>query len=60
MLSVGSEGIDGGAETLAKRLRQGGPPIVGRIEGERLLLDPRTVLPGEEDALLRVIREAIG
>jgi L-seryl-tRNA(Ser) seleniumtransferase len=60
VLSVGSEGIDGGAETLAKRLRQGGPPVVGRIEDERVLLDPRTVLPGEEDALLGVLREAIG
>ena len=32
-----------GAEDLARRLRSGRPPIVGRIEADRVLLDPRTV-----------------
>lgn len=36
---------------LAARLRTGDPPVVARIERDRLLLDPRTILP-EEDALL--------
>jgi len=50
----------GGAEGLAARLRQTSPPIVARIEGERVLLDPRTVLPEEERGLVRVVREAVG
>jgi L-seryl-tRNA(Ser) seleniumtransferase len=41
------------AQEAAGRLRQGDPPIVPRIEGERLLLDPRTVLPEQEKELLQ-------
>lgn len=40
------------AEEAARRLREGRPAIVPRIEEERLLLDPRTVLPEQEEALL--------
>lgn len=36
----------------AKRLRQNTPPIVARIEENRIVFDPRTVLTSEEDALL--------
>lgn len=36
----------------AARLRAGDPPIVARVEGERVLLDPRTVLPEQEKDLL--------
>jgi L-seryl-tRNA(Ser) seleniumtransferase len=32
-------------------LRASEPPVIGRIENERLVLDLRTVLPGEEDLL---------
>lgn len=32
-------------------LRRADPPVIGRIEAERLVLDLRTVLPGEEDFL---------
>ncbi len=45
-------------DTLARRLRQGTPPVVARIEGDRLLLDPRTVLPAQDDDLLRCVHEA--
>ena len=50
----------GGAEALAKRLRDSDPPIIGRIEDEKVLLDPRTVLPAEEKELLRGVREVAG
>ena len=40
---------------LAARLRQGTPPIVGRVLRERLLLDPRTVRPDQDALLLRAI-----
>ncbi len=39
-------------DEFAARLRQNVPPIVARIEEGRLVFDPRTVLPAEEDALL--------
>ncbi len=39
------------ADALEERLRQLSPPIVARIERDRLLLDLRTVLP-DEDAML--------
>ena len=46
------------AEGLASRLRRGHRPVVGRVEGERVVLDLRTVDPDEEEELLRRIREA--
>ena len=42
-------------EGLHRRLRLGRPSVVGRIEGERLLLDVRTVLPGETAELVAAV-----
>ena len=42
------------------RLREGDPPVVGRIHEGRLLLDARTVLPGEDDALVAALVAALG
>jgi L-seryl-tRNA(Ser) seleniumtransferase len=33
-------------------LRKGQPPVIARVEGERILLDPRTVLPEQDEILL--------
>jgi L-seryl-tRNA(Ser) seleniumtransferase len=49
-------------ESLSRRLRNprhGMLPVVGRIENDRFLLDARTVLPGEDDALLRALLAAL-
>ena len=46
-------------DRLAARLRAGDPPVVGRIEEGRLLLDPRTVLPDEDEALVAAVRAAL-
>ncbi len=46
-------------DALAARLRAGDPAVVGRIEDGRLLLDPRTVMPGEDEALVRALRAAL-
>jgi L-seryl-tRNA(Ser) seleniumtransferase len=35
------------AERLEAALRRGSPPVVGRIHRERLILDVRTVQPGQ-------------
>lgn len=42
----------GKAQKLAEEFRKGSPSIIGRIEENNLLLDPRTVLPEEDDSLI--------
>ena len=49
----------GGADTLAGRLRRASPPVIGRIEDDEVLLDPRTVLPEQDDDLVRGVRAAL-
>jgi len=48
----------GHAADLLRRLREHEPPVIGRIEQERVLLDPRTVLLDEDDALLDAVAAA--
>src|SRR5262249_35905908 len=43
---------------LAARLRGGEPAVVGRLRGGRLVLDVRTVLPGQETELAEAVRRA--
>lgn len=47
-------------QKVAARLRQFTPPVVCRIDRDRLLFDPRTVLEDEEEDLLAAIRHAAG
>ena len=42
-------------ERLASSLRHADPPVIARVEDERLVLDPRTVQPEEEDTLLEIV-----
>jgi len=49
----------GDADGLAARLRRGDPPVVGRIQDGRVVLDPRTVMPWEDELLVRRVREAV-
>ncbi len=44
---------------VAARLRRADPPVIARIEDDRLTLDPRTVLPEEERALLGALEMAL-
>ncbi|MBW6466305.1 MAG: L-seryl-tRNA(Sec) selenium transferase [Brevefilum sp.] len=46
-------------DAFMKTLRNAHPPVIARIEDDRVLLDPRTVFPEQEAALLRVLLEAI-
>lgn len=46
-------------EALARRLRQADPPIITRIEADQLLLDPRTVLPEQDQTLLTVLKSVL-
>jgi L-seryl-tRNA(Ser) seleniumtransferase len=54
--SVDGEGVD----TLARRLRLGDPGIFGRIDRDRLLLDLRTILPEQDEILLRSLQQSLG
>ena len=40
-------------DAVAARLRAGEPPVITRIEDDRLVLDPRTVLPEQEQRYCR-------
>lgn len=41
------------------RLRQAQPPVIARIADGLVLLDPRTVLPAQDEALLRALKSAV-
>jgi L-seryl-tRNA(Ser) seleniumtransferase len=43
----------GKAQKLADELRNGSPSVIGRIEENNLILDPRTVLPEEDEQLTK-------
>jgi len=43
------------AAQLEERLRAATPPVIARIEEDRVLLDLRTVFPSQEAALLRIL-----
>lgn len=47
-----------GVDRFAERLREGSPPVIGRILEQDLRLDVRTVLPGQEEDLIRRVVEA--
>ncbi len=55
-LALGITSAAMGAEELARRLRSGSVPVVGRIEHDRFLLDMRTVADAELPALASAIR----
>jgi L-seryl-tRNA(Ser) seleniumtransferase len=59
VLAIDASRASGGATELARRLRECDPPIMARIEEERVLLDPRTVLPEEEHALINGLEHAL-
>ncbi|HHV35572.1 MAG TPA: L-seryl-tRNA(Sec) selenium transferase, partial [Syntrophomonadaceae bacterium] len=47
------------ATTLAERLRRGAPPVVVRLQDDGVLIDPRTILPGDEEALVKALQLAM-
>ena len=48
----------GDAVGIERRLRLGTPPVVARIEEDRVVLDLRTVLPEEEEGLAGAVLRA--
>ena len=49
-----------GASELQRSLRRSDPPIVARVEEDRVLLDLRTVAPDDDRALTAAIRRVLG
>jgi len=43
-------------ESLAERLRRHDPPIIARVAGNRVLLDARTILPGQVETVIAAVR----
>lgn len=47
-----------GLAAMERRLREADPPVIARLERDRLLVDLRTVLPEQEPALVRALNQA--
>ena len=58
-LCISCRDVTGGASALAARLRNQSPPVVARIENERVLMDPRTVLSDQDSQLLNTTQAAL-
>ena len=46
-------------DELARRMRTGEPAVVGRIHEDQLLLDPRTLLPGDHERIETAMKGAL-
>ena len=51
--------VAGRADDLARALRTGKTPVVGRIDHDELLFDPRTVDPREDVELIEAVRQVL-
>ncbi len=49
----------GGPDALSRALRQNDPPVIGRIENDAVLLDPRTVDPVDDRAVEAAVTHAL-
>jgi len=52
-------GRGGGAGRLAAALRRGRPPVIARLAEGAVLLDARTLLPGDEERIAAALRAAV-
>lgn len=57
LLALPGNGLD--LDALSRRLRLGEPPVIARIERDTLLLDPRTVDPRDDEALVAALKSAL-
>ena len=49
-----------GTAALEQRLRRAEIPVIVRVEGDRVLLDLRTVAEDDEDSILAAVEQARG
>ena len=59
LLSIDGARFPGGADALSRALREWRTPVVVRIEDERVLVDPRTVLPEQGPELLAALSAVV-
>ncbi len=59
VLAVSPTGTVTSPEALLALLRRQDAPVIGRIEGDTVRLDPRTVLPEQDDALVEALAIAL-
>jgi len=60
LVAIGKEGKKKDqimAQTLAQRLRAIETPVIGRISGNVLFLDPRSVLPDDDQSVLKALHD---
>jgi L-seryl-tRNA(Ser) seleniumtransferase len=55
LVAIGKRGVT--ASALGEQLRRLVPPVIARIEEDRVLLDLRTVLPDEDERLARALMQ---
>jgi L-seryl-tRNA(Ser) seleniumtransferase len=53
LLAITCHGLS--ADELAARLRHSDPPVIARVEEGRVLLDLRTVFPGQDEVLSQIL-----
>jgi L-seryl-tRNA(Ser) seleniumtransferase len=59
LLALGDPAGPALAQKMAARLRQQDPPVIGRISDNLLLLDPRTVAPDQDDAVVAALKQVL-
>ena len=59
VLSIDSSGAGRSPEMVLKGLREANPPVIARIEDDRVLLDPRTVAPDADRQILAALHGAL-
>ena len=60
VLSIDAGGTGRSAERVLQGLREANPPVIARIEDDRVLLDPRTVAPEADPQILEALHRALG
>jgi L-seryl-tRNA(Ser) seleniumtransferase len=59
LVAIHGKGSQNMAQVLSRKLRTQEIPVIGRISGDVLLLDPRSVLPEEDEAILKALRNLV-
>jgi len=59
LLALGDSHQPGLALKLAARLRREDPPLVGRVNEGMLLLDPRSVLPEQDETVVTILKRVL-
>jgi len=59
LVAIGGKKGRNTAQILSRRLRSQEVPVIGRISEDILLLDPRSVLPEEDEIVLKALRNLV-